>query len=113
MDGPSQMSCCGMASPDQQGGIRSQDVSKSVFSDILGMACSLGAGAALNRAPPKNPLILGQHASNDAWNEAGNALVAPRKGERWYVSATPVLTGKDCLQRRISPKVRGLLPTSE
>src|SRR5215468_5547029 len=45
--------------------------------------------------------------------EAGNAFVAPGKGEIWYVLATPILTDKDCLQRRILPKVPGLLPTSE
>jgi hypothetical protein len=50
------MSDYGMACPDQQGGIRSQDVSKSVFSDISGVAFSLGACAAINReTPSKTP----------------------------------------------------------
>jgi hypothetical protein len=49
MDGLNQISCYGMACPDQQGGIRSQNVSENIFSAISDIVLSLGAGAAINR----------------------------------------------------------------
>src|SRR5919109_5371983 len=46
--GSNHMNCCGMACPDQQGDLRRQDVSQSVFSGISGGSLSLGVCAAIN-----------------------------------------------------------------
>src|SRR5262245_48649859 len=57
---PSQMSCCAMAHPDEQGGIRSQDVSESVCASVLGVALSLGIRSEIDRkTTAKNPRSRG------------------------------------------------------
>jgi len=80
------MSGGGMVCPEQQDGIRRQGVSKSIFSDRAGVTLSLGAYAAINReTPSKTPYSWSSTHPNDGLQEAGNTLVASRKGKLWYV----------------------------